>query len=129
MASFSILVTSSPYSSQNAYSAYRFAQAIVNSSHTLAGVFFYCDGTHNANRLSAFPSDEFNLAQSWAALKIQYQVPLLLCVTAALKRGVINEQDAKELDLDSHNLHAAFDSIGLGEFAMLQDQTDRLVQF
>lgn len=129
MASFTLFVTSAPYTSQNAYSAYRFAQAAINNGHKILSVFFYLDGTLNGSDLTVFPSTEFDLADAWQSLAKQNDVPLQVCVTAASKRGILSPQDAQDADRPYASLSSAFESVGLGDLAVSIKQADRLVQF
>jgi tRNA 2-thiouridine synthesizing protein D len=129
MASFTLLVTSAPFSTQGAYSAYRFAMSVIETGHTIKGVFFYDNGTLNGSALQIGASDEFNLLKAWQSLGADYQVPLQVCVNAATKRGIINAQDADESDQAHFSLSEHFESVGLGELANLLNNSDRLVQF
>lgn len=126
---FSILVTGNPASSQGAATAYQFCVALLKAGHKLCGVFFYLDGVLTANSLISPASDEVNLSEDWAKLAEQYQFPLEVCVSAALRRGVINQQEAEQLDLTNHNLRSPFTLSGLGQLAELSANCDRLVQF
>lgn len=129
MASFTLLVTSAPFSEQNAYSAYRFALAAVQSKHSINGIFFYQSGTLNGSNLQITPSNEFDLYAAWEKLAKQYQVPLLVCVSAASKRGITTVEDAQDSDNPHFCLTAPFESVGLGELAILINKSDRLIQF
>ncbi|MGO4892839.1 sulfurtransferase complex subunit TusD [Flavobacterium sp. W21_SRS_FM6] len=129
MATISLLITSAPLMSQSAHSALRFAQTVVQSEHTLQGVFFYSEGVHNANGLQLTPSDEYRLYAAWCELALQHGCPLLVCVTAATKRGILSIKDAKENDLNHTTLEAPFQSVGLGELSELIHSSDRLIQF
>lgn len=129
MASFTLLVTSAPFSQQNAYSAYRFALAAVQANHKVNGIFFYQSGTLSGSSLQITPSDEFDLYNAWQNLAEQYQVPLMVCVSAANKRGITTAQDASDTDNPHFSLTAPFESVGLGELANLMNSSDRLIQF
>ncbi|WP_299074237.1 sulfurtransferase complex subunit TusD [uncultured Paraglaciecola sp.] len=129
MSSFTLLVTSAPYSSQSAYSAYRFALAAVASSHQVNGVFFYQDGTLNGNALQQLSSDEYDLHEAWKKVSAEHNIPLMVCVSAATKRGITNAQDAEEADQLHHSLSTEFQSVGLGDLAILLSESDRMVQF
>ncbi len=126
---FSIVVTGAPYGSQSASSAYQFCEAAVSAGHQIVGVFFYQEGVLNASQLVSPASDEINLPQLWAKLATQYQFPLEVCVSAALRRGVVNEQEAEQLSLAQFNLQPPFVLSGLGQLAELSAHCDRLVQF
>jgi tRNA 2-thiouridine synthesizing protein D len=129
MASFTLLVTSAPFSEQNAYSAYRFALAAAQNNHQVNGIFFYQSGTLNGSSLQITPSNEFDLYAGWQKLAQEYQVPLMVCVSAAGKRGITTVDDAQESDNPHFSLTAPFESVGLGELANLINNSDRLVQF
>ena len=129
MSSFTLLVTSAPYSNQSAYSAYRFALAAVELTHQIKGVFFYQDGTLNGSALQQTPSDEFDLHNAWKNISEKHNIPLLVCVSAATKRGITNAKDAQDTDQVHHSLATEFQSVGLGDLAVLLADSDRLVQF
>ncbi|MEO9947261.1 sulfurtransferase complex subunit TusD [Paraglaciecola sp.] len=129
MSSFSLLVTSAPFSEQNAYSAYRFALAAVQAKHTVNGIFFYQSGTLNGSSLQLTPSNEFDLYAAWKTLASDHKVPLMVCVSAASKRGITTAEDAHDSDNPHYSLTAPFESVGLGELAVLMKNSDRLVQF
>jgi tRNA 2-thiouridine synthesizing protein D len=129
MSSFTLIVTSAPFSQQNAYSAYRFALAAVQSKHHMNGIFFYQSGALNGSSLQITSSDEFDLYSGWEKFSREYQVPLMVCVSAASKRGITTAEDAKESDNPHFSLAASFESVGLGELAILISSSDRLIQF
>jgi tRNA 2-thiouridine synthesizing protein D len=129
MSSFTLLVTSAPFSQQNAYSAYRFALAAMQSKHKVNGIFFYQSGTLNGSSLQITPSDEFDLYDGWQKLTREYQIPLMVCVSAASKRGITTAEDAKDSDNPHFSLTSPFESVGLGELATLINSSDRLIQF
>lgn len=129
MASFCILVTHSPFDTQQAYSAYRFADAAIKDGHAVAGIFFYQSGVNNSNSFQTPHADELAMFQKWKALNDLHLVPLNVCVTAANRRGIINKEDAIERDLVHYNLTAPFEEVGLGELIELINGTDRIIQF
>ena len=129
MSSFTLLVTSAPFSEQNAYSAYRFALAAVQANHSIIGIFFYQSGTLNGSSLQITPSNEFDLYSAWQKLSQEFQVPLMVCVSAASKRGITTIEDAQDSDNPHFSLTAPFESVGLGELATLISSSDRLIQF
>lgn len=126
---FSIVVSGAPYGSQSASSAYQFCAAALLAGHEITGVFFYQEGIHNASQLVSPATDEVNLPDFWAALAKQYKFPLEVCVSASLRRGVVNKQEASLLSLSQFNVKAPFVLSGLGQLAELSADCDRLVQF
>jgi len=126
---FSLAVYSAPYSSQASYSAYQFAQALLQAGHKLHRIFFYQDGVHNASSLCSPPQDEQNLAANWQALAQRHQVDMVVCVAAALRRGVLNKEEAERYKKNTHNLAEPFTIGGLGQLVEAAVVSDRLVTF
>lgn len=126
---FSIVVSGSPYGTQGASSAYQFCAAATLAGHDICGVFFYQEGVLNANTLVSPATDEVNLPELWIALADKYKFPLEVCVSASLRRGVVDSLEAEQLGLSQFNLKAPFVLSGLGQLAELSVACDRLVQF
>ncbi|MEJ8323221.1 sulfurtransferase complex subunit TusD [Kosakonia sp. YIM B13605] len=126
---FALMVTGPAYGTQQASSAYQFAQALLDAGHTLASVFFYREGVSNANALTAPASDEFDMVRAWQRLHEEHQVELHICVAAALRRGVVDDAEAQRLALSGANLQAGFSLTGLGSLAEAALSCDRVVQF
>ena len=64
-------------------------------------------------------------AQEWQKLGIRLPV----CVSAALARGITDQDNAERHQLSQFNLASGFELVGLGEFADAVQNTTRLVQF
>ncbi|QJC31761.1 sulfurtransferase complex subunit TusD [Enterobacteriaceae endosymbiont of Donacia tomentosa] len=129
---FVLLVTGAPYSTQNAYSAYLFANAVIQKKHIVKSIFFYRDGVYNANKNIKFDKDEFNLIDSWNKLSIKYSIDLFFCITSAIKRGIIENSDinnflnyGKNCDIISNQ----FKITSLSTLTKSLLTCDRLVQF
>lgn len=129
MLNYCLLVTGPAYGTQQASSAWQFAQALLAAGHRITSVFFYREGVLNANQLTSPASDEMDLVRAWVDLAQQYGVELNVCVAAALRRGVADEQEAAQLALGAANLQPGFTLSGLGSLAEAALSNDRLVQF
>ncbi|WP_107760587.1 sulfurtransferase complex subunit TusD [Dickeya sp. Secpp 1600] len=129
MLSYCLLVTGPAYGTQQASSAFQFAQALLTQGYRLQSVFFYREGVLNANQLTAPASDEFDLVRAWRQLAQIHQVELNVCVAAALRRGVTDAQQAEQLQLAGANLQPGFTLSGLGELSQSVLRCDRVVQF
>lgn len=92
-------------------------------------VFFYQDGVSNGTQLSVPANDEFDLAKAWQQLAKQHHVRLETCVAAALRRGIVSADEAKQHGLAQHNLAHGFEQAGLGSLAEAMLTQDRVVQF
>lgn len=126
---FALMVTGPAYGTQQASTAWQFAQALLAAGHELVSVFFYREGVYNANQLTAPASDEFDLVRAWQALHLEHQVELHICVAAALRRGVTDEGEAQRAGLVGANLQPGFSLSGLGALAEAALTCDRVVQF
>jgi len=126
---FSLAVYSAPYSSQASYSAYQFAVAVLNQGHKLHRVFFYQDGVHNATNLATPTQDEFNLPLAWQRLANDHNLDLVVCIAAALRRGLLDESEAARYGKPSHNLASEFTISGLGQLVEAAVISDRLISF
>ncbi|MBE1275918.1 sulfurtransferase complex subunit TusD [Enterovibrio baiacu] len=125
-----VLVVSAPvYGRQASLSAYRFAQAVIEKGHTLTRVFFYQDGVSNASSLTVPANDEFDLVSAWQALSSAHGVELETCVAAALRRGQISDDEAKQHALPTSNMAKGFTQAGLGGLSESLLTADRVVQF
>ena len=115
---FGILVNEGPYNHQAADTAYQFAKAAIDKGHEIHRVFFYHDGVNNASKLTEPPQDDRNIVNRWTKLAEDHGVDLVVCVAAALRRGIVNE-----------NLATGFRISGLGQLVESGIQADRLVTF
>jgi tRNA 2-thiouridine synthesizing protein D len=126
---FSVLVNEGPYTHQASDTAYNFTKAALETGHEIFRVFFYHDGVNNATRLTVPPSDERNIQKNWSALAEQYKLDLVVCIAAAQRRGILDENEAKRQGKDAHNLAPGFRISGLGQLIEAGIQADRLVTF
>lgn len=126
---FSLAIYSAPYSSQASYSAYRFACALLENGHSIYRVFFYHDAVHHGSLLATPQQDDVNLTQEWQRLAHKHNVDLVVCIAAALKRGLLNEQEANRYEKPAFNLAPGFEISGLGQLVDAAVISDRLITF
>ncbi len=86
---------------------------IKSQSYNLPNILFQ-EGVSNANALVNPASDEVNLVEMWKKLAKLHRLPLHLCIAAAQRRGVVDEQISANA---THNLAEGFTLAGLGEFS------------
>ena len=126
---FSIVVYSAPTSSQAASSAYQFTQTLLKEGHEVYRLFFFSDGVENTNRLTVAPQDEVNLPDRWHELISNYELDSVACVSSAIKRGILNQQEADRHEKDANSLFESSEIAGLGQLIDAAINSDRLVQF
>jgi len=124
-----LLISGGLYNTQAAYSAYQFAQSALAAGHTISQVFFYQDGATHGTALSLPLSDEFNAVDAWSAIAQQHSIPLVACISAAERRGIVGDEQASEAGLKTKNLHSAFVIEGLGSLQQASFEADRTVTF
>lgn len=126
---FSIVVHSAPYSRQASQSALNFAEALLASGHSIYRLFFFGDGVHNASSLVIPPQDEIDIPAVWQALIERHGIDAVVCVSSALKRGVINKSEANRYELNQFNLREGFTISGLGQLIDATTNSDRVINF
>ncbi len=126
---FSLAVYGAPCSSQAPDSAYRFARAALAAGHSVKRIFFYGDGVFNATAYSCPPQDEVPLVQRWQALAAEHNIDLVVCIAAAVKRGILDENEAKRYGLSGSSLASGFALSGLGQLVDAALESDRLISF
>ncbi|NMY72954.1 MULTISPECIES: sulfurtransferase complex subunit TusD [Pseudomonas] len=109
--------------------ALRFAEAVVAGGHEIVRLFFYQDGVHSASSNIVTPQDEPDLAQQWAAFVTRHQLDGVVCIAAALRRGVLNDAEATRYQRSAVNLKAPWDLSGLGQLHDAIQTADRLICF
>ncbi len=113
-----ILINEGPYTHEATDSAYLFARAAIEKGHQVSRVFFYHDGVNNSTRLTEPPQDDRHIVNRWTKLAQEHNIDLVVCVAAALRRGIKDE-----------NLAPGFRISGLGQLIESGIQSDRYVTF
>ena len=113
-----IMINEGVYQHQSTDSAYQFAKAAIEKGHEVPRIFFYHDGVYNASSLTDPPKDDRNIVMRWAKLAKEHNIDMVVCVAAALRRGIKEE-----------NLAEGFRISGLGQLVEAGIQADRLVVF
>lgn len=126
---FNILVTGGVYSSQSGYSALQFCKAVMAAGHTISQVFFYRDAVSQASSLCVPLDDEFNEIDQWQSFHQEHKTSLVVCVSAAERRGILNAEQAVEFAKESANLSSCFTVEGLGALHDASLASDRTVTF
>ena len=124
-----VVVSEGPYTHQAADTAYQFVKAALDKGHEVPRVFFYHDGVNVSTRLSVPPQDERHIQQNWTALAKDHDIDLVVCIAAAQRRGLLDENEANRQGKDANNIADGFRISGLGQLIEMGIQTDRLVTF
>ncbi len=109
--------------------ALRFAEAVLDGGHEITRLFFYQDGVHSASANVVTPQDEPDIAREWASLLANHQLDGVVCIAAALRRGVINQEEAERYGRAAANLAPGWELSGLGQLHEAAQMADRLICF
>jgi tRNA 2-thiouridine synthesizing protein D len=106
-----------------------FAQAALAGGHEIVRLFFYQDGVHSASGNIVTPQDEVDVARQWREFVTAHQLDSVVCIAAALRRGVLDEEEAQRYERSAVNLPAPWELSGLGQLHDAVQDADRLICF
>lgn len=126
---FTLLIQSAPIDSQSSATALRFARALIEKGHHIERIFFYRSGVQSANRLALAPQDETSTPQAWQAFIAEHQLDTVVCIAAAIRRGVVDAKEARRYEVEGDNLIPQAELSGLGQLVSACVASDRVVTF
>ena len=126
---FSIVIFAAPYSTESAATALRFAESLIQQGHELYRLFFFGDGVHNASKLTVVAQDEINLQLQWSKLIEEHDIDSVICVSSALRRGVLDQAEAERHELGTSSAYESSQVAGLGQLIDAALHSDRVVNF
>lgn len=127
--SFALVISGAPYASQAPQTALNFAQAAINAGHRVDHVFLYGNGVHLASSLACPPADESDWPTLWRDFLNENQITATCCVASALRRGLLDEGEAKRYERDAINISSPFVIAGLGEWVEAVHAASRTLYF
>ena len=126
---FSIVIYAAPYSTESAATALRFAETLIQQGHVLYRLFFFGDGVHNASKLTVVAQDEINLQLQWSKLIEEHDIDSVICVSSALRRGVLDQTEAERHELGTASAYESSEVAGLGQLIDAALHSDRVINF
>ncbi len=109
--------------------AYQFVKTALGMQHEIVRVFFYQDGVYHAFAYNTPPDDELQSTQNWSALAAQYQLDLVVCISAAQRRGLLCADEAQRQGKLDQDLAAGFKIAGLSQWVEATLLADRFIVF
>ncbi|MEB0042087.1 MULTISPECIES: sulfurtransferase complex subunit TusD [unclassified Pseudomonas] len=106
-----------------------FAQAVLAGGHEIVRLFVYQDGVHSTSGNIVTPQDELDVPRQWREFVTEHQLDGVVCIAAALRRGVLNEEEAQRYERPAANLPAPWALSGLGQLHDAVQDADRLICF
>lgn len=126
---FAVQVNASPYHSNAGYTAYQFITEALAQGHEILRVFFYHDGVYQAFKYATPPDDELQFAAQWSELARRYQLDLVVCISAAQRRGLLHTDEAHRQGKKDDDLAEGFRISGLGQLLEATLLADRFIVF
>ncbi|MEY3289606.1 MAG: sulfurtransferase complex subunit TusD [Pseudomonadota bacterium] len=126
---FAIQINTGPYQSNNGHTAYQFIEAALAQGHEVFRVFFYHDGVYQAFKHTTPPDDELQFTAQWSELARRYQLDLVICISAAQRRGLLGLDEAKRQGKQDDELADGFRISGLGQLVEATLEADRFIVF
>jgi tRNA 2-thiouridine synthesizing protein D len=121
---FAIQVNASPYQSNAGYTAYQFINAALAAGHEVFRVFFY-----HAFKYATPPDDELQFTVQWSELARRHHIDLVVCISAAQRRGLLCSDEAKRQSKQDKDLAEGFRISGLGQLVEATLEADRFIVF
>ncbi|MDD1607729.1 MAG: sulfurtransferase complex subunit TusD [Methylococcaceae bacterium] len=126
---FTIQVNTSPYHSNAGLSAYQFICAALDQQHEIVRVFFYHEGIYHAFKYATPPDDEIQLVKRWSELAHDYSIDLVVCISAAQRRGLLHSDEAQRQGKHDNDVADGFRIAGLGQLVEATLLADRFIVF
>jgi tRNA 2-thiouridine synthesizing protein D len=126
---FAIQVNTSPYQSNAGHTAYQFISAALAQGHDVFRVFFYHDGVYHAFKYATPPDDELQFTAQWSELARRYRIDLVVCISAAQRRGLLCADEAGRQGKRDDDLADGFRISGLGQWVEATLEADRFIIF
>jgi tRNA 2-thiouridine synthesizing protein D len=126
---FAIQINSSPYHSNAGLTAYQFIRAALNEQHEIVRVFFYHEGVYHAFKYATPPDDEIQLVKRWSELARDYSIDLVVCISAAQRRGLLHADEAQRQGKQDNDVADGFRIAGLGQLVEATLLADRFIVF
>jgi tRNA 2-thiouridine synthesizing protein D len=126
---FAIQVNAGPYQSNRGLTAYQFINTALLQGHQIFRVFFYHDGIYHAFKTATPPDDERQVFRQWSELTRIYHIDLVVCISAAQRRGLLCTDEARRQGKLDDNLAEGFRISGLGQWVEATLVADRFIVF
>ena len=126
---FAIQINSSPWKGQGCETAYQFSRVALSLGHQIVRIFFYSEGAYTGLRWMAPPEQEKPLVRRWSALAAEEGVDLVICISAAQRRGLLEANEGRRLGKLDDDLAEGFRIAGLGLWVDACLKADRFLVF
>ena len=126
---YTIIVHAPGHATDASRTALSFCHAALDAGHSIVRVFFYHDGVENALASRVPPQGELDVTAAWRSFHHSTGVELAVCIAAALRRGVLNDEDAERYERPASTVDPAFAVVGLGQLIDAAARSERTITF
>ncbi len=126
---YALLVLAGPKSGTACLSAARFASSAIERGHRILRVFFLDQGVQTGLTTAVAPQDESDALTLWRELHRNHGLELVLCISSALRYGVLDEGERERHERNAATMDEAFEIGGLGLLIDASITVDRLITF
>ncbi len=126
---FAIQINCSPNQTHTSHTAYQFVKTALHLGHEVIRVFFYQEGVYHAFAHALPPDDEWQYTACWQKLVQDYALDLVVCISAAQRRGLLCADEAKQRHKADDDLAQGFRISGLGQLIEANLLADRFIVF
>jgi len=126
---FAIQINASPYQSDAGQRGYQFVKTALEMGYEVVRVFFYQEGVYHAFRYMSPPDDEQNISRLWSELAEDYALDLVVCISAAQRRGLLETNEATRQGKHDNDVADGFMIGGLGLWMEAVLVADRFIEF
>lgn len=126
---YALVVLASPVSGHASRHALCFARSVLDRGHAIRRVFFLDAGTVTGSNSVVVPQDERDPTAPWPELARQHSVELVVCVSSALRYGMLDKAEAQRYERPAVTLSDDFIIAGLGDLVDACANADRVVTF
>lgn len=118
-----------PPQSPSCRRALRFAEAALAGGHEIVRLFLYRDAVQLASGTLVSPQDEADVAAEWRRFIEAHRLDAVVCIAAALRRGVLDAGEAQRYERTAAPLSTPWVLSGLGQLHEAAQAADRLICF
>ena len=84
---------------------------------------------NNATDFAVPPQDDRNITENWVKLAEENNIDMVVCIAAAQRRGLLDENEAERQGKRGYNIAPVFRISGLGQLVEAGIEADRLLTF
>lgn len=127
--SIAIMVLGSPYAETSTQTALHFAKATLAKGYAIERLFFYHEAAYVGSALTVAAQDEINLPEAWQAFIAANALDSVVCIASALKRGILDSDEASRYEKPAVSLDNRMQLAGLGQWIDAVNRADKQIIF